>query len=150
MRILPGGGVPQILVDHREGHVLDTAGRRIRSPARIPLRVQTSYYDSKGGASLIMLDDAGNSWELYSSLGKVGKTIKIPKGTFHVETGNKIHLKARRDIEMIGRNLIVRVRDLIHLESDVAIKLVSKGIISLEASVIEANGRSVITGSQPI
>ena len=149
-RSLSFRGTPDVLVDRREGHVHDDDGVRPRAPSGGFLRKRVVYNDSEGEPSTELMDENGNTWEILSVNATSGRVFEVPRGNFRIRSGENIRMSAIKDIQVSGRNMTVRVSSVIHLEADVAIKLLSKGMIAIEAPIIEANGRSVMTATTQI
>lgn len=150
IRSLTFQGIPRVLVEHKEGHVHESDGTRARAPSGEFVRSRTRYNDSEGEPTETMVDESGNSWEVLSDNARTGKVVRSPRGSFKVEVGENIRLNAVKDIQGTARNMVVRVRDVLHLEGDIAVKLVSTGMIALQAPVIEFNGRAVQEATAPI
>jgi len=148
-RVLSFQGIPGVLVDYREGHVFEDDGSRANTPSAQPARRRAIYYDSQGDNNLELMDESGNTWEFLSSNAKLGKQIDIPEGSHRIKVGVNIAMQADKDITATGQNLIVRTRNIIHLESEVAIKLVSKGMITLSAAIVEINKRVINSTPSP-
>ena len=150
VRTLSFGGTPAVLVDHREGHVFEDDGSRPLAPTRKPLRRRTVWYDSRNEPSTDMMDEDGNSWEILSPNATSGRTFRVPNGRFVIEAGTDIRLRASKDINCTATNMVVKVNDVIHIEADIALKLISRGMIQIDAPIIELNGRAVNIAIAPI
>ncbi len=149
VRSLSFSGQPGVLVDIREGHVFESNSLRAVGPAGKFLRRRALYGTTSGTNNVDMTDEDGNNWSISSDTATAGRVFDVPAGPFRVTAGDDVKFTSRRDILMSGVNMVVRTSSVIHIEADVAIKLVSKGMISIEASTVQVNGRIVAANSSP-
>lgn len=150
IRSLTYSGVPYILFQHQEGHVFNSAGEEVTSPAGYGLRLYKRWWDSSNSVISHMVDENSNVWWILTDKATVGWTTKIPKGTFRLEAGDKIQLGAQKDVEITGENMIYKARGTLYIQGDKAIVLQSYGAIQLSSANVQINSRVVLPGENPI
>jgi len=141
---------PGNLYYHREGHVIDDEGEQEESPIGTKLRVYNQWIDTVGDILSVMVDENSNTWVTLTGKATTGVTVKVPKGTFRVEAGDKIQFGARENIEFTGNHATFKARGVLKIEGKQSVVISSSGAIAMDAPNIQLNGRVVMPGSMPI
>lgn len=98
--VLDWFGLPGRLIDHRQGHVVDSEGEFIRgTKTQQRLRALMQWF-TIGGNTSVEIDETGN-WFLGTAVtGTNGGIVEIPTGSFLMDVGQRMNLRAKSDVEI--------------------------------------------------
>jgi len=138
---------PGILIDHREGDVIDQEGEPIKATETdIPLRAKKLWYTRTGQSVRFELDEEGNvKWQLPTTA-TTGMITRIDGGSMATEVKNDIKFNSLAgdiNINAAAGSITEAADSEIHMSAVVRITLKATAI-EIDAGELYLNGRRVM------